>query len=429
MLMQTREIDISIPKALKFLNEPTRYKVAYGGRGGGKSWGFCRALLGLARVNPLRILCAREIQKSIKDSVYQLLVDQIKQLGLQDFYTIHSSSITGRNGSQFTFEGLRYNVDSIRSLEGIDICAVFEAANVTKNSWETLIPTIRKPGSEIWVEFNPILETDETYKRFVKHPPPSAVVRKISWRDNPWFPEVLVQELRTLQARDQDAYLNVWEGNCRVTLEGAIYAAELREATQEGRICRVPYDQRVPVHTFWDLGFADHTSIWFAQKVGFEYHLIDFYQNRLQKLPHYIQMLQNRGYVYGTHFLPHDADHGGLAADPISKQVRDIGYKVQTVSRIPNIKLGIGAVRTLFNRLYIDEGKCEEGLQALRHYSYDVDEHGQWSKDPRHDENSHAADALRTLGESIAGVDKPKEKQQVQVVQWSKGMENTAWMQ
>jgi len=420
---------VQIPEALEWLIfTPARYKVAYGGRGGAKSWSFCRALLVKAMAEPMRILCAREIQKSIKDSVHQLLSDQIKALGMQDFFSITANAIVGRNGSQFQFEGLRYNVDSIRSLEGIDVCAVFEAKNVSKNSWETLIPTIRKEHSEIWVEFNPELESDETYQRFVKNPPPNAIVKKISWRDNPWFPKVLREELNTLKTRDEDAYLNVWEGNCRVTLEGAIYASELRTATSEGRITRVPYDQRVPVHTFWDLGFSDCTSIWFAQKVGFEYHVIDCYQNRLKMLPHYLEVLQNKRYVYGTHYLPHDADHGSLAAEPISKQIRDTGMRCVTLQRIPDIKLGVNATRTIFNRLWFDEANCTEGLQALRHYSYEVDEHGQWSRNPKHDENSHYADGLRTLGESIAGVDKPKQDVQIRLVQYSKGEESAAWM-
>lgn len=419
---------VQIPEALDFLFTPSRYKVAYGGRGSGKTWAFCRALLVIAQAKPTRVLCAREIQKSIKDSVHQVLRDQISMLGWHDRFNVQEKSITGRNGSEFMFEGLRYNVDSIRSKEGIDICAVFEAKNVSKNSWETLIPTIRKESSEIWVEFNPELETDETYQRFVLHPPPNAVVKKVNFNSNPWFPDVLREELETLKARDEDAYQNVWLGNCRVTLEGAIYANELRAATAEGRICKVPYDQRVPVHTFWDLGFSDCTSIWFAQKVGFEYHLIDFYQNRLQMLPHYLKMLQSKPYVYGTDYLPHDADHGGLAAEPISKQMRDVGRKVVTVSRIPEIQLGINATRQIFNRLYFDAANTADGVQALRHYSYEVDEFGQWSKHPNHDSNSHAADALRTLGESIAQVDRPREKQQVQVVQYSKSEESTLWM-
>lgn len=395
---------VQIPAALEYLLAPARYKVAYGGRGGAKSWSFVRALLIRARSQRTRILCTREIQDSIKESVHQLIRDQVSALGMNDFFNVKENAVTGSNGSEFIFEGLRYNVDTIRSKEGVDIAAVFEAKNVSKNSWEVLIPTIRKDASEIWVEFNPELESDETYKRFVLNPPKSAVVRKVSWRDNPWFPKVLLEELREMQERDPDAYLNVWEGNCKLALEGAIYADEIRKMREENRVRHVPYDESLPVNTFWDLGFADHTSILFVQKVGLEYHIIDAYQNRLKKLPHYMQVLQNRGYVYGTHYLPHDADHEMLGAASIKKQIEKLGYKTVVLERVQQKKLGINAVRTMFNRLWADEVKCADALQAWQHYRYKIDEHGKWSKEPDHDENSHYADALQALGQSIGVV-------------------------
>lgn len=420
---------VQIPQALEFLFKPSRYKVAYGGRGGAKSWSFVRALLVKARQQTTRILCTREIQDSIKQSVHQLIRDQIAALGMQDFFSVKEKTIVGANGSEFQFEGLRYNVDTIRSKEGIDICAVFEAKNVTKNSWEVLIPTIRKDGSEIWVEFNPELDTDETYKRFVLQPPPSAIVRKVSWRDNPWFPGVLLEELETLKGRDPDAYLNVWEGNCRVTLEGAIYANELRAAQADGRICKVPYNEELPVHTFWDLGWSDCTSILFAQKAGFEYAIIDAYQDRLKKLPHYLKVLQNKGYVYGVDYLPHDAEHEMLGAKSIRKQMEAAGRKVVTMERPKTKQLGINAVRTVFGRLNIDEVHCADALQAWRHYRYGIDEHGQWSKDPLHDENSHYADALQTLGQSISAALPTKTKEPaVEIRSYSPEAASVSWL-
>ena len=283
-----------IPECFSFLFQDARYKVAYGGRGGAKSWAFADALLIQCCQSPLRVLCAREFQNSIKDSVHQLLSDRIKTLGLDGFYEIQQTTIKGRNGSQFAFEGLRHNVSKIKSYEGVDRVWVEEANKVSKSSWETLIPTIRKDKSEIWVSFNPELDTDETYKRFVLNPPPNSIVRKVGWRDNPWFPEVLKIERDTLKSRDPDAYLNVWEGNCRITVDGAIYAREIREATEEGRITRVPYDAGKPVHTFWDLGWGDNTSIWFVQPMATEFRFIDFYQNRHMKLADYVKLLREK---------------------------------------------------------------------------------------------------------------------------------------
>ena len=183
--MSSQQATADFPAALEFLFQPARYKVLYGGRGGTKSWGVAQALLILAAQRPLRILCAREIQKSIRDSVHQLLRDRITELGMESFYRVLDSEIRGANGSLFLFAGLRHNIANIRSKEGIDIVWVEEANTVSKSSWDALIPTIRKEGSEIWITFNPELERDETYKRFVKLPPPGAVVRKVGWQDNP----------------------------------------------------------------------------------------------------------------------------------------------------------------------------------------------------------------------------------------------------
>jgi phage terminase large subunit len=420
-----------LPEALGFLFEPARYKVAYGGRGGAKSWGFARALLIQGWQKPLRVLCAREFQNSIKDSVHKLLADQVKQMGMESTYDIQDKSIKNRNnGTEFYFIGLRHNSENVRSYEGVDRVWVEEAKNVSKASWETLIPTIRKEDSEIWVSFNPELETDETYKRFVVNPPPNAIVRKVNYRDNPWFPKVLLQELETLKERDPDSYMNVWEGSCRITLHGAIYAQELRAATLEKRITKVPYDESQPVHTFWDLGWSDCTSIWFAQKVGFEYRLIDYYQNRLQKLSHYLKMLQDRGYIYGKHYLPHDAASESLASDSIEKTIAGVYGKSATVvvPRVTDKINGLKATREIFARCYFDEVKCADGLQALRHYRYDVDEHGQFSKDPLHDENSHGADAFETFARSI---NRRIDTRQVDVEYqqaYESGQQEVAWM-
>ena len=211
------------PEKLSILFEQARYKVLYGGRGGAKSWGVARALLILGAKSPLRLLCAREFQTSIKDSVHKLLSDQIYALGLETFYEITQANIKGKNGTEFSFVGLKNNTTNIKSYEGVDICWVEEAQSVSKNSWNILIPTIRKENSEIWITFNPELETDETYQRFVVHAPENSIVQKINWSDNPWFPETLNLERLALKQRDVEAYNTVWEGLCRQTIDGAIF--------------------------------------------------------------------------------------------------------------------------------------------------------------------------------------------------------------
>src|SRR5882724_11269280 len=180
---------IDFPSKLQFLFQAARYKVAHGGRGGAKSWGFARAILLIGVQRKIRVLCVRELQNSIQDSVHKLLKDQIEAMGLSGEYDVLQSVIKHKwNGTEINFEGIRNNVNKIKSYEGIDICWAEEADKITGSSWEILIPTIRKNGSEIWVTFNPNLETDATYQRFVVDPPEASIVVQINWRDNPWFP-------------------------------------------------------------------------------------------------------------------------------------------------------------------------------------------------------------------------------------------------
>lgn len=401
-------LEIELPdKIASTIFTPSRYKVYYGGRGGGKSWSIAKALLAKSINSPLRILCAREIQKSIKDSVHQLLRDQIQEMNLGYYFDILQTEIRCKNGGQFSFTGLRHNSTEIKSHEGADICWVEEAQAVSPTSWKVLIPTIRKPDSEILVSFNPDLEEDDTYQRFVLRPPKDSIVVKINWSDNPWFPNVLRLEKDELKERNIDEYLHVWEGHCRSNMEGAIYAEELRKAKEEGRITSVPVDHSKPVDVFFDLGWADCTSLWFVQTIGKEIRVVDFYQNQLQKLQHYITVMQNKGYIYGTVHLPHDAKHGQLSGKTVEQSVRDYKYRVKIVEKL-KVEHGIQAARTLFPSLWFDESRCADGLSALRKYRFDVDpDTGQFSKAPLHDENSHAADAFRYLA---VGYSPPRQK-------------------
>lgn len=386
------------PEKLERLFEASRYKILKGGRGGAKSWGIARALLLLGSTKPLRVVCAREFQKSISQSVHALLSDQIVSMGLSSFYEVLNTEIRGKNGTQILFAGLHHNVQNIKSLEGCDICWVEEAQAVSPSSWDTLIPTIRKEGSEIWISFNPELESDPTYQRFVINPPKNAIEITINWSDNPWFPQVLKDEKDDLMARDYDAYLNVWEGHCKQVLDGAIYANEIRSAVKNDRFMKVLCDHAKPVHTFWDLGRADKTAIWFVQQVGYEYRIIDYYENQGFALGHYLKVLQDRGYVYGDCWLPHDANNELLASErTVAQQVRAFGYKTRITPKT-SIAGGIEAARSIFANCYFDQEKCSQGLHCLRHYRYDVDpETKQFSKNPLHDWASHGADAFRYL--------------------------------
>lgn len=400
-------MQVEFPEKLDFLFEPARYKIAYGGRGGAKSWGFGRALLIMGAQRPLRVLCAREFQNSIAESAHALLAQQVDLLGLSAYYDTQEKRILGSNGTEFIFKGLRHNVASVKSTEGVDICWVEEARTVSKASWDVLVPTIRKPGSEIWISFNTELAEDETYKRFVKNPPTGAKVVKIGWEDNPWFPDVLRQEALDLKARDPIAYETVWGGNCKQVLDGAIYANEILAANSAGRFTTVPYEPAQPVHVFFDLGRADKTAIWFVQLVGFEFRILAYYENRGFAWEHYLDKLkalkEERGYVYGEVWLPHDAQNELLASKrTIEQQTRDAGYRVRIVPKL-SVAGGIDAARQVFGRCWFDEDLCADGLQALRNYRYEVDPATQqFSKNPLHDWASHGADAFRYFAVGIA---------------------------
>ena len=184
------ELDAEFPAKLRFLFLPARFKVAHGGRGSAKSWGFARALLILAAQKPLRVLCTREIQNSIADSVHKLLADQIAGMGLESLYTVQQTAIYGANGSEFIFAGLRtQDINKIKSFEGVDVVWIEEGQAVSKKSWDVLIPTIRTPGSKLWISFNPDLEEDPVWQRFVVNPPPPerCQVIELNYVDNPWF--------------------------------------------------------------------------------------------------------------------------------------------------------------------------------------------------------------------------------------------------
>ena len=409
------------PAKLSILFDLARYKVLYGGRGGAKSWGVARALLIIGARKATRILCAREFQTSIKDSVHKLLSDQIFAMGLQDFYEITQTAIRGKNGTEFSFAGLKNNVANIKSYEGCDIAWVEEAQTTSKMSWNVLIPTIRKEDSEIWITFNPELETDETYKRFVVNPPENSIVQRVNWSDNPWFPEVLRLEKDALYARDREAYNTIWEGVCRQTVDGAIFAKEMQQAEFEGRITRVPYDPIKPVLAIFDIGWADATAVWFLQFIGMETRLIRYYETTQTTMSQILAKMQTFGYVYDILYLPHDAQNKTLAANgrSIEEIVRAAGYNVRIIDRTP-ITDSINAARTIFPKCYFDRENCHEGLQCLRHYRYDVNpDTGTFSQKPLHDNYSHGADAFRYIGLMINEPKQVKKKQiNYQVSSW-----------
>lgn len=397
--------EFTFPDKLRFLlTHRARYKVIYGGRSGAKTTSMAQALLVLAMDRPLRVLCAREFQNSIADSSYKILVDLIRKNDLEEcgdgqgFFTIMHDSILGKNGSEFRFMGIMTNTSKVRSFEGIDICWILEAAKISKAAMDILRPTIRKPGSEIWIEFNPDLADDYIYQTFVlaKVKPPRCIVVEINYTDNPWNSSEVWEEAEACRLKDPDDFAHIWLGKPKRILTGAVYAEEMRQAIMENRLTTVPYDSTCLVHTFWDLGWADRTAVWFIQKVSLNYHVIDYLHGRHKKISWYMNQMQEKGYNYGIAWLPHDAAQTDLGTGmSIEKIVRRSGYKVRLVPKL-RVMDGINAVREVFPRCYFDEGACKTGIDALCNYHWN--EGAPSAKAPVHDEYSHGADGFRSFG-------------------------------
>ena len=395
-----KQFEVEIPEKLGFLFEPSRYKVARGGRGSGKSWSFARALLVLGVAKKERILCAREIQNSIKDSVHKLLADQIALLGLGHFYTVQEQTIRGRNGTEFIFSGLSsQTVESIKSFEGIDRVWVEEAKNVSKRSWDILLPTIRTLESEVWISYNPELESDETHIRFTLKPPTDCINVEINYYDNPWFNDILEQERQDCLRRDPDNYPNIWEGKCLPAVAGAIYFKEVQLAESKGRITRLPYDPMLKVHVVFDLGWNDNTSVVMAQRKASALFVIDYIEDSRRTLDSYSAELKDKRYNWGRVWLPHDGFSGSVVASPPSDILQALGWDVVPRHELAILPLesGIQAARQAFGQVYFDQDKCGRLIECLKRYRRNINNRTQAETSPLHDEFSHGADCFRYM--------------------------------
>lgn len=386
------------PDKLQFLFEPARYKVAYGGRDGGKSWAFARALLIQGAENTLRIGCFREVQKSIRDSVHKLLSDQIEAMGLSSEYDVLQTEIRGANGTEILFAGLSSQTrDSIKSFEGLDRAWVEEAQSVSKRSCDILVPTIRAPGSEIWATFNPDMDTDDTYQRFVVRQPPDARVVKINFTDNPWRSKVLDAEREQMQREAPADYAHIYLGECRPAVEGAIYFGEVSAMRSANRVCNVPYDPLLKVHRIWDLGWNDSMSVLFVQRQASEIRIIRYVEGNKRTYADFLGEFATYGYRYGTDWLPHD----GRAKSPESGRspqmiLEQLGCKVEITEDI-GLENGIKAARQLFLRVYVDRENAGEIVTRLGRYRRRINAETGTATSPVHDDSSHGADAFRYL--------------------------------
>lgn len=401
-------MNIQFPEKLQCLFKPSRYKFLKGGRGSGKSWGVARALLIQGAAQPHRILCTREVQKSIKQSVHQLLKDQVEALGLGHFYEVLRDEIRGKNGTTFYFAGLSdLTADSIKSFEGCTRVWIEEGQTITARSWKILVPTIRADGSEIWVTYNPELDSDETHKRAMSGDSDTITV-EVNYNDNPWFPQELEKERQKAERNlPKEEYEHIWLGRCMPAVAGAIYFSEVAEAEAKGRIGRFPMDPMLKVHRVWDMGWNDCMAVILAQKHGSALTIVGYVTGTHRTTADYIAEFKDdayKGWNWGTDFLPHDGfakqrQTGKADADVL----RELGC---SVSQAPNmdVEQGIRQARLVFPRVYFDKAGCASKdpelpglIECLKRYRRRINQTTNTPEGPLHDVHSNGADAFRYL--------------------------------
>jgi phage terminase large subunit len=424
-----------MPEKLEPILYPARYKIARGGRGSAKSWTFARTLLALGAIKQMRILCAREIQRSIKDSVHKLLSDQCKRLNLEQFYRVLETSIHGANGTEFTFTGLSvHTVATMKSYEGYDICWVEEGQVLSKRSYDILIPTIRKDGSEIWISYNPELETDETHQRFTLNPPDDCLNIEVNWRDNPWFNQVLNKERLHCKRTDPDNYDNIWEGKCKPAVEGAIYFKEIQSVEIQNRIFNLPYDPMLKVHLVFDLGWEDSLAVALVQKYLSEIRVIEYLEVNHTALSVLSNQLKTRPYNWGKVWLPHDGFAASLNSN--GKSTFDIlvalGWNVVIEEEITKMSVeeGIRNVRLKFPQMYFDKTKCHAAkspeldiidyhptdlnwrlIECLKRYRRQINQQTDAAGKPVREKHAHGADTLRYVAVNADNMHNEEERQ------------------
>lgn len=397
------QVEIDVPEPFHELAEPSKHWRYYGYKGGrssGKSTTVATLLAIKATAQPLRILCCREYQNSIADSVHKLLSDVIRKYKLPN-WEIGREYIRNVNGSEFSFKGIKNNAQSIKSFESVDICYVEEAASISNESLEILLPTIRKPGSFFIFVWNPLTEHDAIWERIFEHPDERTYLKTVNSTDIERLlsPEIIA-EREKMRNENPELFAHVWLGQPLTVTTGSIYGKQLAQAREDGRIGKVPYDGSAPVYAALDLGIGDSTAICFFQTVGKEIHFIDYYESCGEDLAHYIDVLANKPWEYRQIFLPHDAKARELQTGKTREDFfRDHGYNNVTILRPSSLQFGQDDInmtaRPKFSRCWFDAKKCQRLLECLAAYHYEYDEKNKLLRDkPHHDWSSHAADAF-----------------------------------
>lgn len=399
-------LDIETAEVFLPLLEPSRYKGAKGGRGSGKSHFFAGMMVEDHVLNlGMRSVCIREVQLSLKESAKRLIEDKIRDLGPLNFKIFKDRIETPGNGI-IIFVGMNdQNAESIKSLEGFHRAWVEEAQTLSARSLQLLRPTIRAMASEIWFSWNPRRKKDAVEEFFAEAVrPDNSIIVTANWSHNPWFPAVLEEERLHDLHNDPDSYDHVWEGGFVAAMKGAYFKQVISKAKSENRIGRVARDPLMTVHAFTDIGGtgakSDAFSMWLVQFIGKEIRVIDYYEAQGQELSEHVGWLREHDYAKALIHLPHDGvKHDSVYRVTYESEFKKAGFKVKVH---PNAGPGaanqrIGAVRSIFPRVWMDAEKCEGGLEALGWYHEKKDDHRSIGLGPEHDWSSHAADAFGAM--------------------------------
>ena len=388
-LTSSSAIPLKLPNKFKEIFDPYRYKIFYGGRGSGKSWSVATALIVLAMNRELRILCAREIQNSLNDSVMKLLLDTINRLDLGEYFTCTKNEIICTlTGSHFFFTGLYRNISKIKSYEAIDICWIEEGANVSKESLNDLFPTIRKEGSEIWITFNPHNVDDPVYDTFIAHTRPDSLVVKVNADDNPWFPETLRKERAYDKEFNPDRYAWIWEGECLANSEAQIFHSSFLVKSFE-----TPEDADFLVGADW--GFATDPTAMIRGFIHDNYLYLDRevygYGVTYEGLPALLDYMlpDKRWPVTADSARPDTIDYLNRKGYNIKGSKKGKGSIIDGIERLKG-----------FKHIFIHPSLIHT-IEEFRMYQYKINKHTGDILPVPEDKNNHIIDALRYATEGI----------------------------
>lgn len=384
--MKPIDVNIQLPAKLRqiFVPEGVRYRGAKGGRGSAKSAGFAQMALARGMERKRRILCAREIQMSIRESVHAEISNWVENLGLSWFYDVGDTYIRGLNGTEFIYRGLLRNLNSIKSMSSIDIVWLEEAETISENSWVKLDPTIRAPGAEIWACWNPEEEDSPTNRRF-REGDPMVAVAEVNWRDNPWFPPSL-NELRLRdKERDPDAYDHIWEGKPISRSDAQIL---------HGKWAVEDFDPASDWEgPYWglDWGFSQDplacVKMWVHDETLYiEYELFRTSLELRDTAPELLKIpgMTQQSLIVADNARPESISH-----------VKGDGMNIKACEKWPgSVEDGIAHLRGVYKRIVIHP-RCRNLITEARMYKYKVDPYTDEVTSTIVDKHNHGWDAVR----------------------------------